>query len=127
MEIDQLGKLYRGKPVWVWIVRMAEGAWCPGAIERISVKESFPLLETRFDGHSTHSSMRKIKRPIVGISTTRMRYLEFRDPHLSGLDRPSFVPVSILEKPEGREFVECKRPSLRPSRNGSATPRAVTS
>jgi hypothetical protein len=113
MKVDQLDKLYRDRAVWVWIVRMTKGEWRPGAIERISVLEHFPLLEARFDGRSTHRSKGKTKQPIVGISTTRMRYLEFRDPRLSGSDRPSFVPVSILEKPEGVELVPRRRQNSR--------------
>lgn len=41
--------------------------------------------------------------PFVGISTTRMRYVELRNPHLKGDDRPNFVPSAILAKPEERE------------------------
>ena len=68
MEVDQLDKLYRDRAVWVWIVRMTKGEWCPGAIERISVLEHFPLLVARFDGRSTHRCKGKTKQPIVGIS-----------------------------------------------------------
>lgn len=120
MEVDQLPKLYRGKPVWVWIVRMARGEWCPGAIERITVLEHFPLLEARFDGRSTQGRKGMTKQSIVGISTTRMRFLEFRDPHLKGSDRPSFVPVSILAKPEECESVASK--SQNPQTSGNGTP-----
>jgi hypothetical protein len=127
MEVDQLAKLYRGKPVWVWIVRMTKGEWCPGAIERISVVEHFPLLEARFDGRSTQGRKGMTKQSIVGISTTRMRYLEFRDPQLKGSDRPSFVPVSISAKPEGREFVAIKGQNPQTSGNGTPKLRAITS
>lgn len=122
MEVDQVAKLFPGKPVWVWIIRMTKGEWCPGVIERIRILEHFPILEARFDGRSTQTRKRLTKQSIVGICTTRMRHLEFRDPHLKGADRPGFVPISISAKPEGKELVINQTRNPHNSTNGTPHP-----
>ena len=99
MEVQQVCELSPGTPVWVWIVRVGKGRWWPGSVLSITALESFPIVDTRFECRSAGKN--GIDGPaFVGISTTRMRYLELRDPHLKGDDRPNFVPSAILAKPE---------------------------
>jgi hypothetical protein len=41
------------------------------------------------------------ERPVmVGLVSTRMRYIELRNPDLKGSDRPEFTPTSLLFAPE---------------------------
>ena len=99
MEVHQVCELGPGTPVWVWIVRVGKGRWWPGSVSSITTLESFPIVDTRFECRSAGKN--GIDGPaFVGISTTRMRYLEPRDPYLKGDDRPNFVPSAILAKPE---------------------------
>ena len=37
---------------------------------------------------------------MVGLVSTRMRYVELRDPGLRAIDRPQFIPCSMLIAPE---------------------------
>jgi hypothetical protein len=108
MEIDHLRELATGTPVWIWIVRMAEGKWLPGAVQRITVREDVSTIVTRFECRSAKTGSRANKHSFVGMSTTPMRYLEFRDPDLKGDDRPNFVPVSISATPEGKNLMPGK-------------------
>ena len=99
MEVQQVCELSPGTPIWVWIVRVGKGRWWPGSVLSITALESFPIVDTRFECRSAGKN--GIDGPaFVGISTTRMRYLEPRDPYLKGDDRPAFVPSAILAKPE---------------------------
>lgn len=102
MEVHQVCELSQGTPVWVWIVRVGKGRWWPGSVLSITAVEPFPMIDTRFECRSAGKNGVD-GTPFVGISTTRMRYLELRNPHLKGDDRPSFVPSAILAKPEERE------------------------
>ena len=69
----------------------------------ITAVEPFPMIDTRFECRSAGKN--GIDGPVfVGISTTRMRYLELRDLHLKGDDRPAFVPSAIFHKPEQAEI-----------------------
>ena len=102
MEIHRIGELASGTPVWVWIVRMGKGRWWPGHVISITAKVPFPIVDTRFECRATGRN--GIDGPaFVGISTTRMRYLELREPSRKNEDRPRFVPSALLSKPEGSE------------------------
>ncbi len=99
MEVHQICELGPGTPVWVWIVRVGKGRWWPGSVLSIAALEPFPIIDTRFECRS--AGRNGIDGPaFVGISSTRMRYLEPRDPNLKGDDRPHFVPSAIFAKPE---------------------------
>jgi len=99
MEVDQVCQVRPGAPVWVWIVRLGKGRWWPGSVLSISALEPFPLIDTRFECCSVGKN--GIDGPVfVGITTTRMRYLELRDAELKGGDRPDFVPSAVFAKPE---------------------------
>ena len=101
MEVHQVCELGPGTTVWVWIVRVGKGRWWPGSVLSITALESFPIVDTRFECRS--AGKKGADGPaFVGISTTRMRYLELRDPYQKGDDRPNFVPSAILAKPEER-------------------------
>jgi hypothetical protein len=102
MEVYQVCEVGPGTPVWVWIVRMGKGRWWPGSVVSVAAREPFPIVNARFECRSTGKN--GSDGPVfVGISTTRMRYLELRDPYLKGDDRPNFVPSAILVKPEESE------------------------
>ena len=102
MEVYQVCEVGPGTPVWVWVVRMGKGRWWPGSVVSVAAREPFPIVNARFECRSTGKN--GIDGPVfVGISTTRMRYLELRDPYLKGDDRPKCVPSAILVKPEESE------------------------
>ena len=99
MEVYQVCEVGPGTPVWVWIVRVGKGKWWPGSVLSVTAVEPFPMIDTRFECRSAGKN--GIDGPVfVGMSTTRMRYLELRDPYLKGDDRPNFVPSAIFAKPE---------------------------
>lgn len=99
MEVHQVCELGPGTPVWVWIVRVGKGRWWPGSVLSITAVEPFPMIDTRFECRSP--GKKGLDGPaFVGISTTRMRYLELRNPHLKGEDRPTSAPTAIFAKPE---------------------------
>ena len=99
MEIYRIHELVPGTPIWVWIVRVGKGRWWAGSVLSITSLESFPIVDTRFEYRSTGRN--GIDGPAcIGISTTRMRYLELRDPDLKCCDRPDFVPSAIFPKTE---------------------------
>jgi len=65
----------------------------------IAARKPFPIIDTRFECRSVGKN--GIDGPVfVGISTTRMRYLELRDANLKGNDRPNFAPSAVFAKPE---------------------------
>ena len=99
MEVHQISQLGPGTPVWVWIVRAGKGRWWLGSVLSINALESFPRIETRFECRSARKNGAD-GPAFVGISTTRMRYLELRDPNLRGDDRPNFVPSAIFVTPD---------------------------
>lgn len=102
MEVHRICELSPGTPVWVWIVRVGKGRWWPGSVLSIAALKPFPIIDTRFECRSVGKN--GSDGPVfVGISTTRMRYLELRDIHLRGDDRPNFVPSAIFAKPEQTE------------------------
>jgi hypothetical protein len=99
MEVHRICELSPGAPVWVWIVRVGKGRWWPGSVLSIAARKPFPIINTRFECRSVGKN--GIDGPVfVGISTTRMRYLELRDTRLKAYDRPNFVPSAIFAKPE---------------------------
>ena len=99
MEVHRICELSSGTPVWVWIVRVGKGRWWPGAVLSIAARKPFPIINTRFECRSVGKN--GIDGPVfVGISTTRMRYLELREDHMKGNDRPNFAPSAIFAKPE---------------------------
>jgi hypothetical protein len=104
MEVLQICELGPGTSVWVWIVRVGKGRWWPGSVLSISALEPFPIVDTRFECRSVGRNGTD-GPAFVGISSTRMRYLESRDPDLKGDDRPNFVPSAIFAKPEQTEVV----------------------
>jgi hypothetical protein len=99
MEVHRICELSPGAAVWVWIVRVGKGRWWPGSVLSIAARKPFPIINTRFECRSVGKN--GIDGPVfVGISTTRMRYLELRDALLKGNDRPNFAPSAIFAKPE---------------------------
>lgn len=57
---------------------------------------------------------------MVGIVSTRMRYVELRSPDLKAMDQPEFTPNSVLYAPEdsGRTTQPSLRNSSISARNG---------
>ena len=103
MEVHQISQLGPGTPIWVWIVRAGKGRWWPGSVLSITALEPFPRIDTRFECRS--AGRNGTDGPaFVGISTTRLRYLELRDPDLKGEDRPDFVPSAIFAKSDKTEI-----------------------
>jgi hypothetical protein len=99
MKVDQVCELGPGTDVWVWIVRVGKGRWWPGSVLSITAVEPFPMIDTRFECRS--AGKKGVDGPaFVGITTTRMRYLELRNPNLKGDDRPNFTPTAIFAQPE---------------------------
>jgi hypothetical protein len=102
MEPSEVVELSAGAPVWVWIVRLGKGRWWPGAVESSRVIEGFPHVTVRFEGRAPERRTSHPAAVFVGISSTRMRFLEHRDLGAKGADRPHHVPVSLLRVPETR-------------------------
>jgi hypothetical protein len=102
MEPSEVVELSAGAPVWVWIVRLGKGRWWPGTVQTSRVIEAFPHVTVRFEGRAPERRNSHAAAVFVGISTTRMRFLEYRDPGAKGDDRPHHVPVSLLRVPETR-------------------------
>jgi len=101
MEVHQISQLGPGTLVWVWIVRVGKGRWWPGSVLSITALKPFPIIDTRFECRAAGKN--GIDGPaFIGITSTRMRYLELRNPDLKGDDRPNFVPRAIFAKPEQR-------------------------
>jgi hypothetical protein len=57
---------------------------------------------------------------MVGFVSTRMRYVELRDPDLKAMDQPEFTPTSVLYAPEdnGRTTHLSSSNSSTPVKNG---------
>jgi hypothetical protein len=99
MQPSEVVELLLGTPVWVWIVRFAKGKWWPGVVQSVTVTAGLPQLAVRFECRAPERG--KSRPPVfVGISTTRMRFLERRDLKMKGDDRPTYVPVPLLRVPE---------------------------
>lgn len=101
MEPSEVVELAPDTPVWVWIVRLGKGKWWPGAVQSLKVIDGIPHVTVRFEGRAPEG---RSSRPaaFVGISTTRMRFLQRRDVHAKGEDRPHDAPVALLRVPETR-------------------------
>ena len=123
MEPQQICELGPGTSVWVWIVRMGRGRWWPGSVVSVAAREPFPIVNARFECRLTGKNGSD-GPAFVGISTTRMRYLELRDCYLKGDDRPNFVPSAILAKPEQTvvELSETRHPEEVTSRDQEFSP-----
>ena len=102
MEVHEVSQLSPGTLVWVWIVRVGKGRWWPGSVLSINALNPFPIIDARFECRATGKNGID-GAAFIGITSTRMRYLEPRDPELKGGDRPNFVPRAIFAKPEQRE------------------------
>ena|ERR1700688_531578 len=99
MKPSEVVELLVGTPVWVWIVRFGKGKWWPGVAQSVTVTDGLPHVAVRFECRAPERG--KSRPPVfVGISTTRMRFLERRDLNLKGDDRPTYVPVPLLRVPE---------------------------
>ena len=117
MEPGDIGRIRCGTAVWVWVVRFGRGRWWPGIIESLQVRDSLPMLTIKFEC-SRHPMK---ERPVmVGIVSTRMRYVELRSPDLKAMDQPEFTPNSVLYAPEdsGRRTQPSLRNSSISARNG---------
>jgi len=99
MQPSELTKLSLGRTVWIWIVRFGKGKWWPGVVQSFAVTDGFPHVVVRFECRPPE---RGNSRPptFVGISTTRMRFLELRDANLKASDRPQYAPAPLLREPE---------------------------
>lgn len=86
--------------IWVWIVRLGKGRWWPGTVQSSKVIDGIPHVTVRFEGRAPERRNSHPAAVFVGISTTRMRFLEQRDLRARGDDRPHHVPVSLLRVPE---------------------------
>ncbi len=102
MEPSEIVELSPGAPVWVWIVRLGKGKWWPGTVQSSKVIDGLPHVTARFEGRALERRNSHSAAVFVGISTTRMRFLERRDLAAKGDDRPHHVPVSLLRMPETR-------------------------
>ena len=97
MEPSDIGRIGRGTLVWVWVVRVGRGRWWPGTIESLQLRDTLPMLTVKFE--CSRDPMKE--RPVVaGLVSTRMRYIELRNPDLKGMDRPEFTPTSLISAPE---------------------------
>src|SRR6266851_4173140 len=103
MEPSDLIRIRLGSPVWVWVVRFGRGRWWPGTVEGVRTQDRLPLLKVRFECTENGKSDRHV---MVGLITTRMRYIESRDLNIKSIDRPQFTPISLLQKPESGERYE---------------------
>jgi hypothetical protein len=97
MEVHQIRELRPGTPVWVWILRVGKGRWWRGSVLSITALEPFPRIDTRFECRSAGKNGTD-GPAFVGITTTRLRFLELRDPNLKGEDQPNFVPSTVFAK-----------------------------
>lgn len=99
MEPSEVVELLPGAPVWLWIVCLGKGKWWPGVVQSLKVIDGFPHVMVRFEGRAPEGR-NSHPAAFVGISTTRMRFLEHRDLKAKGGDRPRHVPVALLRVPE---------------------------
>lgn len=102
MEPSEVVELSSGAAIWVWIVRLGKGRWWPGTVESCQVIDGLPHVTVRFEGRVLEPRSSRSAAVFVGISTTRMRFLEPRDLAAKGDDRPHHVPISLLRVPEAR-------------------------
>ncbi|HUZ33859.1 MAG TPA: hypothetical protein VMV19_17395 [Xanthobacteraceae bacterium] len=104
-------------PIWVWVVRLGKGKWWPGTVLSINVHDGSAHLTVRFECR-TSEKRRLHSIAFVGVTTTRMRFLEVRDTNLKEIDRPHGAPASLLRTPETslRNLAPVEHPSAAPQR-----------
>jgi len=100
MHTSYTDQLTSGAHVWIWVVRLGKGKWWPGVVEQVTILAATPTFQVRFECSSAKGLR---QTTFVGISTTRARYLELRDPEVKGADQPRFVPISLLHQPADPE------------------------
>ena len=100
MEPSEVLQLPAGAATWVWIVRLGKGRWWPGTVQSSKMIDGIPHVTVRFEARAPERRNSHSAAVFVGISTTRMRFLEQRDLGAKGDDRPHHVPVSLLRVPE---------------------------
>lgn len=101
MEPPEVVELVPGRPVWIWLVRLGKGNWWPGSVQSLKVIDGIPYVTVRFEGRAPEGRGSRAAA-FVGISTTRMRFLQRRDVEAKGEDRPHDPPVALLRVPETR-------------------------
>jgi hypothetical protein len=99
MEPPEVVELVPGRPVWIWLVRFGKGKWWPGTVQSLKVIDGIPYVTVRFEGRAPEGRSSRAAA-FVGISTTRMRFLQRRDVEAKGEDRPHDSPVALLRVPE---------------------------
>jgi hypothetical protein len=99
MEPPEVVELVPGRPVWIWLVRFGKGKWWPGTVQSLKVIDGIPYVTVRFEGRAPEGRSSRAAA-FVGISTTRMRFLQRRDVEAKGEDRPHDPPVALLRVPE---------------------------
>jgi hypothetical protein len=99
MEPPEVVELVPGRPVWIWLVRLGKGKWWPGSVQSLKVIDGIPSVTVRFEGRAPEGRSSRAAA-FVGISTTRMRFLQRRDVEAKGEDRPHDPPVALLRVPE---------------------------
>lgn len=102
MKPSEIFQLSAGAPIWVWIVRLGKGRWWPGTVESLKVIDGLPQVTVRFESRGPERRNSHSAAVFMGISTTRMRFLERRDLADKGEDRPHHTPVPLLRTPETR-------------------------
>jgi hypothetical protein len=80
-------------------VRLGTGKWWPGTVQSLKVLDGIARVTVRFECR-TSGKARLHAIAFVGLITTRMRFLEFRDPNIKEIDRPHHIPLSVLRAPE---------------------------
>ncbi len=86
-------------PVWVWVVRLGTGKWWPGTVLSLKVLDGIARVTVRFECRTSEKA-RLHSIAFVGLISTRMRFLELRDPNIKEIDRPHYTPLSLLRAPE---------------------------
>ena len=99
MKPGEEGLLKPGTGIWVWLTRLGKSRWWPGLVMSVDVRDALPSIRVEIAFGLT--TPKRSYRPVgAGITSTRMRFIELRDPDLNGQDKPDFVPVSLLRQPE---------------------------
>lgn len=104
VDINRIGL---GDAVWIWVVRFGRGRWWPGTISSLVKRDGLPLLTVKFECSRDPAKDRPV---MVGLVSTRMRYVELRNPDLRATDRPQFTPCSMLIAPEDSGTTTKHRP-----------------
>lgn len=99
MEPSRVIELSPATPVWVWVVRVGTGKWWPGTVLSLKVLDGIARVTVRFECRTSEKA-RLHSIAFVGLITTRMRFLELRDPNIKEIDRPHHAPLSLLRAPE---------------------------